>query len=106
MGAEGQVEGSVSNGLGQARWEDLVRREGAILNPSFLDYRIPTAMDMPRLAPLLVDSDDPEGPFGAKGMAEGGLTPTVPAVANALGDAVGLRVKSLPMAPERVLDAL
>jgi len=106
MGAEGQLEGSASNGLGQARWEDLVRREGAILNPSFLDYKMPTALDMPRMATVLVDSMDPEGPFGAKGMGEGGLVPTVPAVANALYDAMGLRVTELPMAPERVLDGL
>lgn len=106
MGAEGQLEGSLSNGLGQARWEDLVRRDGAILNPSFLDYKMPTALDMSRMTTILVESMDPEGPYGAKGMGEGGLVPTVPTVVNAFSDAVGVRLTGLPLAPERILDAL
>ncbi len=106
MGAVGQVEGSVSNGLGQARWEDLVLRDGAVFNASFLDYKLHTALDMPPVATLLVEPVDPEGPFGAKGMAEGGLTPTVPAITNALHDALGVRLTALPASPERVLEAM
>ncbi len=106
MGVSGQLDGSVATGLGQARWEDLVRRDGAILNPSFLDYKMPTALDMPPVFNIMVEEPDPEGPFGAKGMAEGGLTPSAPAATNALYHATGVRLLQLPMAPEVVLEAL
>jgi CO/xanthine dehydrogenase Mo-binding subunit len=77
-----------------------------VLNPSFLDYRLPTALDMPKIETVIVETADPEGPFGAKGVGEMGGTPTAAAIANAVYDAVGVRMMQLPMTGERVLRAL
>lgn len=106
MQCEGQMEGAVVGAMGQLLYEELVFEEGKALNPSFLDYKVPTAMDIPETEVILVETIDPEGPFGAKGMSESPEIPPIGAVANALYDAVGIRVRSLPITPEKVLRAL
>jgi len=106
MAVEGQIEGGAQMGLGYALTEELVVRDGRILNPDFLDYRLFTAADMPEIEVILVETDDPEGPFGAKGVGEMGGTPVAAAVANAIYDAVGVRITELPITPERLLAAL
>jgi len=106
MHAEGQLEGSAYQGLGQALYEELMVNEGQVMNPTFLEYKIPTAMDMPALSTALVQEPDPGGPYGAKGMSEGAIIAVSPAIANAIYHAVGVRLKSLPITPEKVLEGL
>jgi 4-hydroxybenzoyl-CoA reductase subunit alpha len=106
MQCEGQMEGAVVGAMGQLLYEEMVFEEGKALNSSFIDYKIPTAMDIPETELILVETNDPEGPFGAKGMAESPEIPPIGAVANALYDAIGVRIKSLPMTREKVLRAL
>ena len=106
MAVEGQIHGGVSMGLGYGLYEELVVREGHVLNPNFADYALPTALDMPEIDTIIIETDDPAGPFGAKGMAEPACIPTAPAIANAVYDAVGVRIKDLPITPEKVLKAL
>jgi CO/xanthine dehydrogenase Mo-binding subunit len=103
---EGQIEGGVAMGLGFALSEEIVRQKGHTLNPSFLDYKIFTSADMPRIHPIIVEVAEPLGPFGARGVGEATTIPTGGAVANAVADAVGVRIKVLPLSPERVLRAL
>jgi CO/xanthine dehydrogenase Mo-binding subunit/aerobic-type carbon monoxide dehydrogenase small subunit (CoxS/CutS family) len=104
--AESQVEGGVAQGIGYGLMEDLVCEEGAVLNPRFSSYRIPTATEMPPIRSLWVETDDPRGPYGAKGLGEMGLVPTAAAIANAVYNATGARVTRIPLTPERVLSAL
>ncbi len=106
MIVEGQVEGSIHMGLGQALIEEFPYLRGSILNPNLLDYRTLSAKQMPEVEVILVESEDPEGPFGAKECGEGPLLPILPAVANAVYDAVGVRLTNLPMTPDKVLSAL
>jgi len=106
MHAEGQLEGSAYQGLGQALYEELMVNDGQVMNPTFLEYKIPTAMDMPALSTALVQEPDPGGPYGAKGMSEGAIIAVSPAIANAIYHAVGVRLKSLPITPEKVLEGL
>lgn len=106
MYVEGQIEGGIQMGLGYALTEELVVRQGRVLNPNFLDYRLPTALDMPQIETILIESADPEGPFGAKGVGEMGCNPTAAAIANAVYDATGVLMTRLPMTPENVLRAL
>jgi len=106
MAVEGQIEGGVSMGLGYGLYEELVLEKGRLLNPNFADYALPTALDMPPVDTLIVETVDPEGPFGAKGMAEPANNPTAPAIANAVYDAVGVRIKDLPITAEKVLKTL
>ncbi len=103
---EGQVYGGAAMGLGYALTERLILQNGRVMNPNFLDYKILTAKDIPNIEPIVVETDDPFGPFGAKGIGEPGLVPTAPAVANAIYDAVGVRIKDLPITPEKILAAL
>jgi 4-hydroxybenzoyl-CoA reductase subunit alpha len=103
---EGQVEGSVYMGLGQALQEEMVWRDGRLMNPSLLEYRIPSTLETPEIECIIVESNDPEGPFGAKEAGEGSLAATIPAVASAIYDAVGVRITSLPITPEKVLAVL
>jgi CO/xanthine dehydrogenase Mo-binding subunit len=77
-----------------------------VLNPSLLDYRIPTALDVPKIEAVIVETEDPEGPFGAKGVGEQPTNPTAAAIANAVYDAIGIRIKSLPLTAEKVLRAI
>jgi CO/xanthine dehydrogenase Mo-binding subunit len=87
--------------------EEMVYDEkGLLFGPSLLDYRIPTSLDTPDLESYIVESDDPGGPYGAKEAGEGPLHPAIPAIANALHDAVGIRIRELPFYPQRVLKLL
>jgi CO/xanthine dehydrogenase Mo-binding subunit len=102
----GQVEGSVYMGLGEALMEEQVFRKGLHKIPSMLDYKSPTTLEMPPVDSILVETLDPEGPYGAKECGQGPLLPVIPAVANALLDALGARVDEVPITPERVMAAL
>jgi CO/xanthine dehydrogenase Mo-binding subunit len=109
---EGQIEGSAYMGFAEALMEEQVFKSddegkaGLHNAPSLLDYRIPTSLDTPELTALIVESVDPEGPYGAKEAGEGPLHPSIPAIANAIFDAVGVRLDSLPFSPPRVWKAL
>ncbi|SPE37923.1 Xanthine dehydrogenase (fragment) [Candidatus Sulfopaludibacter sp. SbA6] len=107
MQAEGQVEGAVAQGLGYALTEELVLDDaGRPLNPNFLDYKIFTAKDMPKLTTILVQTDEPLGPYGAKSVSEVPINGPTPAIANAVFDAIGIRFRKLPIRPEDVLREL
>ncbi|MFQ5637475.1 MAG: molybdopterin cofactor-binding domain-containing protein [bacterium] len=102
LAVEGQIEGCVHMGLGQVLSEEMPYLKGNILGPNFLDYRTLTPMQMPEVDVIIVESNDPEGPFGAKEAGEGPLLPILPAVANAIYDAVGVRMFSLPITPDKL----
>ncbi|QDV07677.1 4-hydroxybenzoyl-CoA reductase subunit alpha [Planctomycetes bacterium Poly30] len=103
----GQIEGSVYMGIAEALMEDhKVNRFGLHSGPSLLDYRMPTAIDTPDIETYIVESVDPEGPYGAKEAGEGPLHSAIPALANAIHDAVGIRLRELPFTPAKVLAAL
>jgi len=104
--AEGQIHGGIHMGLGYALSEELVIQEGRVLNPQFMEYAILLASDMPEIVIQLIETVDEAGPFGAKGLGESGVIPVAAAVANAVKDAVGVRLTELPMTPERVFRAL
>ncbi|MBO0911113.1 MAG: molybdopterin-dependent oxidoreductase [Acidobacteria bacterium] len=106
VAVEGQVIGSVWMGMGQALTEEMIWKDGLILNPGLLEYRSPTSIESPEVEAILVESIDPEGPFGAKECSEGALAATIPAISNAIYDAVGVRLYESPFSPERVLEAL
>jgi 4-hydroxybenzoyl-CoA reductase alpha subunit len=106
MLVEGQLEGSVVGGMGQALYEEVITEKGQVQNPSFLDYGIPTALEVPSITSLEVETNDPEGPFGAKESGEGTQLAPAPAIINAVYDAIGVRFKSLPVTPDKVLEAL
>jgi len=106
MTVEGQVEGSVYMGLGQVLQEEMIWNKGRLMNPSLLEYRIPSTLETPEITSIIVESNDPEGPFGAKEAGEGSLAATIPAVANAIYDAIGVRINTLPITPEKILAAL
>lgn len=101
-----QIEGALAMGLGYALYEELLYKNGKMLNPSLLSYKIPCALDMPPLEPILVEMIDERGPFGAKAVGEPALVPTAPAIANAIANAIGVRIKDLPITPDKVLAAL
>ena len=103
---EGQVEGSVYMGLGEALMEEQVFRKGLHKIPSMLEYKSPTTLETPEIHTILVETDDPEGPFGAKEAGQGPLLPVMPAVANAVYSAVGVRIDEVPITPDKVLRAL
>ncbi len=103
---EGQVQGGVGQGIGWALTEDVVMKNGRIMNPTLLDYRIPGTKDLPRVATHFAEPVDPNGPFGAKGIGEPALNPVAAAVANAVYDAIGIRFTELPISAEKVLAAL
>ena len=105
-GAEGQIVGGVVQGLGTTLCEQMHVSEGVITNPTFVDYKLPTTMDIPEIVTGFVDTFHDEGPFGAKGLSEPALAPTSAAVANAIYNAVGARITSLPITSEKVLNAL
>jgi 4-hydroxybenzoyl-CoA reductase subunit alpha len=104
---EGQMQGSLSMGLGEALFEEVkFDDKGRVVNPNFAEYKIPTALDMPKIQSVIVESHEPNGPFGAKEVGEGAIMPTIPAILNAVSDAVGVRINELPLSPERVLRAI
>src|SRR4030088_1499672 len=106
VSVEGQIIGSVWMGMGQALTEEMIWKDGMLMNPGLLEYRSPSAIESPEIEPIIVESVDPEGPFGAKECSEGSLAATIPAIANAIYDAVGVRLHESPFTPERVLAAL
>ncbi len=106
VAVEGQVIGSVWMGLGQALEEEMVWKDGLLMNPGLLEYRSPSSTESPEIECIIVESIDPEGPFGAKEAGEGSLAATIPAISNAIYDAVGVRLREAPFTPERVLAAL
>ncbi len=106
VSVEGQIIGSVWMGMGQALTEEMIWKDGLLMNPGLLEYRSPSSVESPEVEPIIVESIDPEGPFGAKECSEGSLAATIPAIANAIYDAVGVRLHEVPFTPERVLAAL
>lgn len=106
IGAEGQIEGGVAMSVGYTLAERLVVEEGAVVNPSFADYKLLTIAEAPEIKVIFVGAPDPEGPFGAKGLGEHGCIPTSAAISNAVADATGARVFELPLLPDRVLKAV
>ena len=103
MSVEGQLEGSIQMGLGYALCEDLTMQDGRTLNSTFLDYKMPAAEDMPPGESFCVDTYEPDGPFGAKEAGEGLVSPTAPAIADAVWHATGYRSTDLPITPEKIL---
>jgi 4-hydroxybenzoyl-CoA reductase subunit alpha len=106
LAVEMQIEGCLHMGLGQAMMESFGYNRMTVGNPSLLDYKIPSAIEMPEVEVHIVESNDPEGPFGAKEAGEGPLLPILPSLANAVTDAVGVRFRELPLSPDRVLAAI
>lgn len=106
MMIEQQVEGAVLQGMGYAIMEEIILENGVTKTPSFAKFLIPTAQDAPEITTFIVESDEPRGPFGAKGVGEGAIIPTAPAIVNAVYNAVGVRIKDLPITPEKLLAAL
>jgi len=102
----GQIYGAAYMGVGYGLTEEIKLEQGRVMNPNFLDYKMLTAMDVIPVEPIVIEPGDEDGPYGAKGIGEPGLVPTAPAIANAIYDAVGVRITSLPITPEKVLAAL
>jgi 4-hydroxybenzoyl-CoA reductase subunit alpha len=104
---EGQMQGSLSMGLGEALLEEVKFDDnGRIVNASLGEYKIPTALDMPRVKSIIIETHEPHGPFGAKEVGEGAIMPTIPAILNAVYDATGVRLYELPLTAERVYTAM
>jgi CO/xanthine dehydrogenase Mo-binding subunit len=104
---EGQIQGSLSMGLGETLFEEVkFDKKGKIANPSLGEYRVPTILDMPNMNCIIVESNEPNGPYGAKEVGEGAIMPTIPAILNAVYDATGVRIKELPATGERMFHAL
>lgn len=102
----GQIEGGTAQGQGYALSEEMIYEEGQLQTPSFSEYLIPTAMDMPKVESIILESRSGLGPFGAKGIGEPAMTAVAPAIANAVADAIGVRIFDLPITPEKVVKAL
>jgi CO/xanthine dehydrogenase Mo-binding subunit len=107
MTSEGQVEGQIATGgIGYGLMEEMVWDKGIMINPNYLDYKLPTALDMPTMKTILVESNEPNGPYGAKGLGRLAIQPAPAAIANAIYDAIGVRIKDLPITPQKILKAL
>ena len=103
---EGQVHGCASMGQGQALTEEIVLEKGRLFNANFLEYKLPISLDTPEITDKLLETLEPNGPFGVKEVGEGSVAGMLAAVANAVYDAVGVRVTSLPINPEQILKDL
>ena len=103
---EGQIEGGTVQGIGMALMEEQVIKEGITLNSDLTGYLIPTSMDAPHFITRLIENEDSDGPYGAKGIGEPATIATAPAIANAIYDAIGVRIFDLPITPEKILKAL
>jgi CO/xanthine dehydrogenase Mo-binding subunit len=101
-----QIEGGIVQGIGCALYEQQIMKEGKVLNPSFVDYKIPAVGDIPEMVVKMVEVQEETGPFGARGVGEAAMVPTAPAIANAIYNALGIRINSLPLTAEKVLMAL
>ena len=106
MAVEGQIEGGTVQGYAWAMMEEMQYGEDGNINPGFVDYRVPTSADLPTVESVIVEVPAPNGPYGAKGVGEPPITPTLATMANAVKDAVGIRVTELPIKPEKVVQAL
>jgi CO/xanthine dehydrogenase Mo-binding subunit len=106
LAVEGQLEGSWHMGMGQVMTESMDYYNGLLINNNFLDYKIPTSLDTPPIHTNIIESIDPEGPFGAKETGEGAIHAVLPAIANAVYDAVGIRITKLPIKADEVLRLL
>jgi CO/xanthine dehydrogenase Mo-binding subunit len=107
LGCRQQLAGAVITGIGQAMFEEIAYDNGQLINPNLVDYVLPSLNDMPVVIdPIAVETPDPNGPFGAKGIGESALIPVAPAIANAIYDAVGVRIKDLPLKAEKIFLAL
>jgi 4-hydroxybenzoyl-CoA reductase subunit alpha len=106
LAVEGQIQGSVWMGMGQAMCEETHYLDGLPAHASLLEYRMPTILDSPPIETYIVETHDPFGPFGAKEASEGALAGFAPALVNAIGNAIGLNINELPVTPDRVMDAL
>jgi CO/xanthine dehydrogenase Mo-binding subunit len=105
-GVEGQIEGGIVQALGQALMEDYQLKDGHTTTHGFAKYILPTSLDVPHITSIIVEDPDPIGPLGVKGIGEPAMVPTIPAIMNAIYDAVGVRITSLPATPEKVLMAI
>jgi CO/xanthine dehydrogenase Mo-binding subunit len=103
---EGQIEGAIIQGMGFALSEELILKKGVVLNGSFLEYHIPTSKEMMPINIILIEKPDATGPYGAKGVGEQAGVPALAAVANAIHNAIGVRIKDLPITPDKILSAL
>ncbi len=103
---EGQIEGSIAMGIGYSLYEDLKFKNGRVVNANFANYRLPKSIGTVPVETIMIETNDPEGPFGAKGMGEASLLPTSAAIANAIEDAIGVRIKDLPITPDKIIKAL
>jgi xanthine dehydrogenase molybdenum-binding subunit len=109
IGVEGQIEGGLQQGIGHSLTEDFIvdRKTGRPLNAGFVDYKMPLSLDMPKIKTVILEEvPDPAGPFGAKGVGEDPIIAIGPAIANAVSDAIGVRMRELPITPDKVLHAL
>ena len=106
LAVEGQVEGSVWMGLGQALSEEVRYHDGMLVHPNLIDYRVPTIVESPDIEVKIVESIDPNGPFGAKEAGEGSLSGFLPALASAIAEATGIRLAETPMTPDKLFDAI
>ena len=106
IGLEGQVDGASVMAAGWALTEDIQTRNGKIVNDNFRDYKLLLAEDVPEMTVIEVETHEPEGPYGAKEAGEGLTIPTGAAIANAVYNAVGVRIKDMPITPEKILRAL
>ena len=101
------MQGSLSMGLGEALLEEVkFDDKGRVINASLGEYKIPTSLDMPNIKSIIIESHEPNGPFGAKEVGEGAIMPTIPAILNAVYDAAGVRIDELPITAERVFTAM
>ncbi len=105
-GVEGQIEGGVVQGVGQALMEDYKLEDGQTSTHGFAKYILPTSLDVPHVTSIIIEDPDPLGPLGVKGIGEPALVPTCPAITNAIYDAIGVRIDQLPATPEKILDGL
>jgi len=105
-GVEAQIEGGVVQALGQGLMEDYRQQDGRPTTPNLAKYILPTSLDVPRITSVIIEDPDPIGPLGVKGIGEPAMIPTIPAITNAIYDAVGVRITSLPASPEKVLEAI
>ena len=104
---EGQIQGNFLMGLGEACFEEVKFDDlGRTLNANLAEYKVPTALDTPPIRTIIIESNEPNGPYGAKEVGEGGIMPAIPAILNAVHNAIGVRVRELPLTPERVLEAV
>ena len=107
LGAEGQIQGGVVQGIGYALYEEIDHDEsGRTKNANFTDYKLPTIGDVPPIETIIIEGHYGSGPYGAKGVGEANIVPPAPAIANAVFDAIGIRMRNLPLKPERVLEAI